>query len=869
MSRYNFKEIEEKWQSAWDEDGVFETPSTTSGDKCYVLEMFPYPSGRIHVGHVRVYTLGDVIARYKRAQGYSVLHPMGWDAFGLPAENAAIENKVHPAKWTFENIEHMRGQLKSMGLSIDWSREITTCDPDYYRHEQKMFLDFLEAGLAYRRESWVNWDPVDQTVLANEQVIDGKGWRSGAEVEKRKLSQWFLRITAFAESLLEELKGLERWPERVRTMQENWIGRSAGARVVFFLEGPAGAGGTDILEATGTTLEIFTTRPDTLFGAAFLAISPNHPLADTLAADDPALTDFIAECNRLGTAEEVIETAEKKGYRLSLSARHPFREGETLPVYVANFVLMEYGTGAIFGCPAHDQRDLEFAHKYELPVRPVVIPDGEEASAFSIGEDAYLGDGTLANSDFLDGLRVEAAKEEAAEKLSAIGQGEAQVIYRLRDWGVSRQRYWGCPIPIIHCPDCGPVPVPENDLPVILPEDVDFDQPGNPLEHHPTWKHVSCPGCGKDARRETDTFDTFFESSWYFARYCSPTASEPFDRDAAAYWLPVDHYVGGIEHAILHLLYSRFFTRAMKACGYIGMDEPFDGLLTQGMVCHETYRDTEGRWLYPGETLHRQGEGLVKADDGSPVTVGRSQKMSKSHKNVVDPQTIIDAYGADTVRLFIVSDSPPERDLDWTEAGIDGAWRYLNRLWRMVTEAKLCAAGADMPGSVAADGGQSPTLDARRAIHKAILDTTSDLDQLRFNRAIARIRTLSNLLAGFEGDDDATLWVRREGLETLVCLAAPFVPHIAEELWSMLGHDTSLAMIKWPQTDSRLVAVENVTVAVQVNGKLRGTLDLPVDADQTAAEQAALELANVKAALGGKEIRKVIVIPNRVINVVV
>ncbi|MCZ6885170.1 MAG: leucine--tRNA ligase, partial [Alphaproteobacteria bacterium] len=701
------------------------------------------------------------------------------------------------------------------------------------------------------------------------QVIDGKGWRSGAEVEKRKLAQWFLRITAFADSLLEELKGLERWPERVRTMQENWIGRSAGARVVFFLEGPADAGGTDILEATGATLEVFTTRPDTLFGAAFLAISPNHPLADTLADDDPALSDFIAECNRLGTSEEVIETAEKKGYRLSLSARHPFREGETLPVYVANFVLMEYGTGAIFGCPAHDQRDLEFARKYELPVRPVVIPDGEEASAFSIGEDAYLGDGTLANSDFLDGLPVEAAKEEATAKLSEIGQGEAQVTYRLRDWGVSRQRYWGCPIPIIHCPDCGPVPVPENDLPVILPEDVDFDQPGNPLEHHPTWKHVSCPGCGKDARRETDTFDTFFESSWYFARYCSPTAPEPFDRDAAAYWLPVDHYVGGIEHAILHLLYSRFFTRAMKACGYIGMDEPFDGLLTQGMVCHETYRDTEGRWLYPGETRQRQGEGLVKVDDGSPVTVGRSQKMSKSHKNVVDPQTIIDAYGADTVRLFIVSDSPPERDLDWTEAGIDGAWRYLNRLWRMVTEAKLCAAGADMPGSVAADGGQSPTLDARRAIHKAILDTTSDLDQLRFNRAIARIRELSNLVAKLEGGDDATLWVRREGLETLVCLAAPFVPHIAEELWSMLGHGTPLTMIKWPQADGRLVAVENVTVAVQVNGKLRGTLDLPVDADQTAAEQAALELANVKAALGGREIRKVIVIPNRVINVVV
>ena len=732
-----------------------------------------------------------------------------------------------------------------------------------------MFLDFVAAWLSYRRQSWVNWDPVDQTVLANEQVIDGKGWRSGAPVEKRRLNQWFLRITAFAESLLEELEGLERWPEPVRTMQKNWIGRSAGARVVFSLERPPGAEGTDILEAPGDTLEVFTTRPDTLFGAAFIAVSPNHPVADALAADDPALADFIAQCNRLGTSEEVIETAEKQGYRLPFTARHPFREGETLPVYVANFVLMEYGTGAIFGCPAHDQRDLEFARKYELPVCPVVIPDGDDAAGFTIGEEAYVGDGTLANSDFLDGLGVEAAKEAAARRLAETGQGEAEVTYRLRDWGVSRQRYWACPIPIIHCPGCGPVPVPEGALPVTLPEDVDFDQPGNPLAHHPTWKNVSCPSCGKDAERETDTFDTFFESSWYFARYCSPAAPGPFDREAAAYWLPVDHYVGGIEHAILHLLYSRFFTRAMRACGHLGIDEPFDGLLTQGMVCHETYYDTEGRWLYPEETRHQQGGGFVKADDGSPVTVGRSEKMSKSHKNVVDPQIIIDAYGADTVRLFIVSDSPPERDLDWTEAGIDGAWRYLNRLWRMVTEAKLCAPDADMPDGVAADGGSSPALDARRAIHKAIFDTTDDLDRFRFNRAIARIRELSNLLGGLEGNDDATLWVRREGLETLVRLAAPFVPHIADELWFLLGHETPLTVMEWPLADDGLVAVENVTVAVQVNGKLRATLDLPVDADQTTAEQAALQLDNVKAALGGKEIRKVIVVPNRVINVVV
>jgi leucyl-tRNA synthetase len=760
MPRYNAKELEAKWQSAWTDADAFATPRPGGAKKYYVLEMFPYPSGHIHVGHVRVYTLGDVIARFKRAQGYAVLHPMGWDAFGLPAENAAIENKVHPAKWTYENIDHMRGQLKSMGLSIDWTREVTTCDPDYYRHEQKMFLDFLSAGLAYRRESWVNWDPVDQTVLANEQVIDGKGWRSGAEVEKRKLNQWFLKITAFADSLLEELAQLDGWPERVRTMQENWIGRSEGARIAFALDGaPDGAGGT---------LDVFTTRPDTLFGAAFVAISPNHPLAETLAADDGDLQDFIAECNRLGTSEEAIETAEKKGYCTGVTARHPFQEGETLPLYVANFVLMDYGTGAIFGCPAHDQRDLEFARKYDLPVRPVVIPDGADAAGFEIGEEAYIGEGLHANSGFLDGLNVIDGKREATRRLAGLGQGEAQVTYRLRDWGVSRQRYWGCPIPIIYCTDCGPVPVPEADLPVTLPEDADFDSPGNPLARHPTWKHAACPSCGKDAERETDTFDTFFESSWYFARYCSPHASEPFSKEEASYWLPVDQYVGGIEHAVLHLLYSRFFTRAMKACGYLDIEEPFAGLLTQGMVCHETYRDTEGRWLFPEETRRESGGKIVKCDDSSPVTVGRSEKMSKSHKNVVDPETIIAAYGADTMRLFIVSDSPPERDLDWTESGVDGAWRYLNRLWRMITEADIAPVGGEMPAGAAAERAEGHVLDARRAIHKAIQDTTDDLDRLHFNRAVARIRELSNLVAGLEGDDAVRQWVRREGLETLV-----------------------------------------------------------------------------------------------------
>ena len=866
MSRYDFKANEKKWQDAWNQAAAFTTPATLSGPKAYVLEMFPYPSGRIHVGHVRVYTLGDVIARYKRARGFNVLHPMGWDAFGLPAENAAIENGVHPAKWTYSNIAHMRGQLQSMGLSIDWSREVTTCDADYYRHEQKMFLDFLKAGLAYRRESWVNWDPVDHTVLANEQVIDGKGWRSGAPVEKRKLSQWFLKITAFADELRDDLATLERWPERVRIMQENWIGRSEGARIRFKLS----ADKTPLPASFDGNLEVFTTRPDTLFGAAFVAISPNHPLAETLSANDPALAAFITECNALGTSQEAIEKAEKKGIATGLVAAHPFIEGQTLPVYVANFILMDYGTGAIFGCPAHDQRDLDFARKYGLPVRPVVIPEGEDAKAFAVSDEAYTGDGRLANSDFLDGLAVTEGKAEANRRLEASNQGKAEITYRLRDWGVSRQRYWGCPIPIIHCGDCGPQPVPEKDLPVRLPEDVTFDAPGNPLARHPTWKHVKCPTCGKDAERETDTFDTFFESSWYFARYCSPAANDPFDRKAADYWLPVDQYVGGIEHAVLHLLYSRFFTRAMKACGYIGIGEPFDGLLTQGMVCHETYRDGAGKWLYPEEIRRESAATAVKVSDGSPVAIGRSEKMSKSKKNVVDPQTIIDSYGADTVRLFIVSDSPPERDLDWTDSGIDGAWRYLGRLWRMVEDAvpDLPAPGTPAPAAVAADGGSGPAFEARRVVHKAIKDATDDIERLHFNRMVARLRELTNAVADIAGDDEATRWVRREGLEMLVRLAAPTIPHIAEELWKMLGHRDMLVNVPWPQAEAKLVADATVTVAVQVNGKLRGTIELARDADKAVAEQAALAVPGVQAVLSGKAPKKVIVVPNRIVNVV-
>ncbi len=842
--RYNPQEREKHWQKVWADGDIFAASNDTSQPKCYVLEMFPYPSGRIHMGHVRNYSMGDVVARYKRARGFNVLHPMGWDAFGLPAENAAKENKVPPAKWTEENIAAMRGQLKSMGLSYDWSREITTCDPDYYRHEQKMFLDFLKEGLVYRKESWVNWDPQENTVLANEQVIDGKGWRSGVDVEKRLLSQWFMNITAFSEELLSDLETLERWPDRVRLMQEKWIGRSEGAYIFFDLDGRDGR------------IEVYTTRQDTIFGATFCALAPNHPLAQELAEADPGLKAFIDECGRTGTSEAAIELAEKKGHDTGVRVRHPFQDEKTLPLYVANFILMEYGTGAIFGCPAHDQRDLDFARKYGLDVIPVVAPEGADGASFSIGDEAYTDDGRMINSEFLNGLGVEEAKTKAIEELESAGAGRPGINYRLRDWGISRQRYWGCPIPVIHCQACGIVPVPEADLPVVLPDDADLDKPGNPLDNHPTWKDVDCPTCAKAAKRETDTFDTFFESSWYFARFCSPQSESAMDRDAVDYWLPVDQYIGGIEHAVLHLLYSRFFTRALKQCGYLGIKEPFEGLLTQGMVCHETYRDANGNWLLPEE---------AESADG-PVTTGRSEKMSKSRKNVVDPESIIDAYGADTARLFMLSDSPPNRDLDWTDAGIEGAWRYINRLWRMVNQptAALAPAGASKPGDLG--NGAAAAL---KKTHKAIDRVSRDLDIFHFNKAVARIRELTNELEGLDPGEKGADWVLRNGLETAVRLIGPMMPHLAEELWHSLGHETLLADTAWPEADDDQLQEETVTIAVQVNGKLRGTVELPRDSDDETAETAALALSNVVSAIKGKSVRKVIVVPNRIINVVV
>jgi leucyl-tRNA synthetase len=858
--RYNFREVESRWQRAWAASGCFKADSGDTKPKYYVLEMFPYPSGRIHMGHVRNYTLGDVVARFKKAKGFNVLHPMGWDAFGLPAENAALERGVHPGAWTRQNIAVMRGQFQPLGLSLDWEREISTCEPDYYKHEQKMFLDFLKAGLAYRKESWVNWDPVEHTVLANEQVIDGRGWRSGAVVEQRRLNQWFLKITHYAEDLLRALDGLERWPEKVRVMQHNWIGKSEGARVFWPLVDASG-------KALDETLEVFTTRPDTLFGASFCAISAQHPLAARMAERDAKLAAFIADCARVGTATAAIETAEKMGFDTGLRARHPFKPDETVPVLAANFVLMDYGTGAIFGCPGHDQRDMEFARKYRLPVRCVVAPPGVDARAFArdleAGDVAFTDDGVAVNSDFLDGLKVADAKRAAISRLEQRGLGKGTVQYRLRDWGVSRQRYWGCPIPIIHCDACGPQPVPEKDLPVTLPEDVTFDKPGNPLDRHPTWKHVRCPACGGAAQRETDTFDTFFESSWYFARFCSPRAAVAFERREAERWLPVDQYVGGIEHAVLHLLYSRFFTRALRDCGYLDVAEPFAGLFTQGMVCHQTYRTADGAWVEPGD-VDLAGDGSARRrSDGAAVVVGRSEKMSKSKRNTVDPQAIIDTYGADAARLFMLSDSPPERDLEWTDAGIEGAWRYLNRLWRMAALARTIPPDA-VPAISALTAEEAAVL---RQVHRAIAAVGDDLEKFRFNSAVARIRELSNAIQDMPPEGTgAPLY--RFGVETVAQLIAPLTPHVAEEIWQALGHAQMLVETPWPTFDPALLTDDTVTLAVQVNGKLRGTISVAKGADAAACETAALDLPAVRKQLDGKPPRKVIVVRDKIVNIV-
>jgi leucyl-tRNA synthetase len=841
IPRYNVREAEAKWQRYWQEQKTFEAKEDATRPKYYVLEMFPYPSGNIHMGHVRNYTLGDVVARSKRMQGYNVLHPMGWDAFGLPAENAAIQNHSHPQDWTLANIKTMREQLKLIGLSYDWSRELATCLPDYYKHEQQFFLKFLESGLAYRKEAEVNWDPIDNTVLANEQVIDGRGWRSGALVERRKLSQWFLRISDYAEELLSALDDLSAWPDKVRTMQERWIGKSYGATLKLAISGQRPEAGPE-------HLEIYTTRPETLYGMSFCAIAPGHPLAQLLAADNDRLTAFIAECQRTGTSEEAIEKAEKKGFDTGLKIQHPF-EGREVPLYVANFVLMDYGAGAIFACPAHDQRDFDFATKYQLPIIPVVAGSPEPLI------EAYTGDGVMINSDFMNGLDTAAAKKRVLAALQACDAGVPKVNYRLRDWGVSRQRYWGCPIPIIYCDTCGAVPVPEKDLPVELPRDINFDKPGNPLDHHPTWKHVPCPKCNGKARRETDTFDTFFESSWYFARYCSPHAKEAFDAKALAYWMPVDCYIGGVEHAVLHLLYSRFFSRALNTSAMVPYKEPFKRLETQGMICHETYKDAEGKWLSPDEIVKDESGKTVELKTGKAVTTGRSEKMSKSKKNTIDPRAMIESYGADAARLFMLSDSPPERDLEWTDAGIDGAWRYINRLWKLVLSHKDSPLSADNLGKAES---------LRQSIHKTIAHVTEDIERFHFNRAIARIRELTNKME----QTDTCHPDMREAIETVIHLLNPFMPHLSEELWSQLGNTDSLMTRNWPKAEAALLIDNVVTIAVQINGKLRTTIELPKDMDKALVQEKVLELQIMREALNDKQVDKIIVVPNRIVNVV-
>jgi leucyl-tRNA synthetase len=872
IDRYNAREAEPRWQKIWDERGIFATRNDDPRQKYYVLEMFPYPSGRIHMGHVRNYTMGDVVARAKRAMGYSVLHPMGWDAFGMPAENAAIERKVHPRAWTYDNIATMKKQLQSMGLSLDWAREIATCDPNYYKHQQKMFLDFLKAGLVERKQSKVNWDPVDQTVLANEQVIDGRGWRSGALVEQRELTQWFFKISDYAEDLLEALDGLDRWPEKVRLMQKNWIGRSEGLLIRFMLD-------PKTTPNNESELEIFTTRPDTLFGARFLAISPDHPLAQAAAAKDPALAAFIAECKHRGTSQAEIDTAEKLGYDTGMKAVHPFDADWMLPVYVANFILMDYGTGAIFGCPAHDQRDLDFVNKYGLGNTPVVCPPGVDPQGFIITDTAYDGDGTLINSRFLDGMSIEEAKEEVARRLEKETRGnrpvaQRQVNYRLRDWGISRQRYWGCPIPIIHCEKCGVVPVPDKDLPVTLPEDVEFDRPGNPLDRHPTWKHVACPKCDGPARRETDTMDTFVDSSWYFARFTDPWKTDaPTDRKAADHWLPVNQYIGGIEHAILHLLYSRFFTRAMKKTGHIGLEEPFAGLFTQGMVVHETYRKADGSFATPAEVMI-DGIGDARrakfSSTGEPVEIGAIEKMSKSKRNTVDPDDIIREYGADTARWFMLSDSPPERDVIWTEEGVQGAWRFVQRLWRIIGEIAQLAAPKTRPAEFGAEA-----LTVRKAAHGALAKVTDDIEKLRFNRCIAHIYEIANALNDEIGNvstpaaltPDLT-WALHEAGGILVQLFHPMMPHLAEECWAVLGHQDLVAQQAWPTLEAGLLVENTITLPVQINGRKRADVTVPRDAINSEIEAAVLALDAVKKALAGKPPKKVIIVPQRIVNVV-
>lgn len=895
-SRYNAAEVEPRWQKAWDEGDIYRADDNSGKPKFYALEMFPYPSGRIHMGHVRNYAMGDVVARFKKAQGFEVLHPMGWDSFGMPAENAAIATGGHPKDWTYGNIEAMKAPLKRLGFALDWSREFATSDEAYYKQQQAIFLKFWEKGLVYRKTAKVNWDPVDNTVLANEQVIDGKGWRSGAVVEQRDMDQWFFKITHYAEELLEGLDTLDRWPEKVRTMQANWIGKSEGAVIHFLFESDGGynvnlsSGETTKIEETDDSsygriaklegnedpenylIDVFTTRPDTLFGASFVAISPDHPISKLLSKSDNDVAEFRKECARIGTTEEAIANAPKLGFDTGLFVTNWFND-ERLPVWIANFVLMDYGTGAVFGCPAHDQRDLDFARKYELSVRPVVLPEGEDPETFEILDEAYTGDGTLYNSDFLNGLnKQEGIKSAIAELETGQGyQGYKEITYRLRDWGVSRQRYWGCPIPVIKCEACGPQPVAEADLPVELPYDhIDLTIPGNPLDRHPTFRTgtkdnpVTCPKCGAAAERETDTLDTFADSSWYFARFAGGQGGgqpndKPFDKKIASDWLPVDQYVGGVEHAVLHLLYARFFTRGLRDCGLLDLPsgEPFAGLFTQGMVTHAVFTDEDGEFVMPADVIE-DGNQLLHIESKKLISKGEVIKMSKSKKNVVDPDDIIEGYGADVARWFVLSDSPPERDVEWTESGVIGAWRFAKKVWSLVSESEKMD-----PMSVASDA-QGQALELRRFAHKAMEKITAGIENFRFNTSVAQIYELTNALKKYNANDTA----KAEALGILIRAIAPFMPHLSEECWSHLGGEGLCYHAPWPLVDPAMLVEDEVTLPIQVNGKRRSELTAPKAISKEEAEKRALSDEAVQRSLDGLTVRKVIVVPGRIINIV-
>ena len=859
IEKYNPKVVEQKWQKIWQDKKTFEVEIEQSKQKYYVLEMFPYPSGKIHMGHVRNYTLGDVVARYKRAQGFNVMHPMGWDAFGLPAENAAMQNKTSPKIWTYENIEQMKKQLKLMGFSIDWSREFATCDEDYYFQQQKLFRILYEAGLVYRKESLVNWDPVEQTVLANEQVIEGKGWRSGAIVEQKKLSQWFFKITEFSEELLSDLSKLDRWPEKVKSMQSNWIGKSLGCQIQFEVF-------DDKKNSTNEKLEIFTTRQDTIFGATFCAISPNHPFAETLSQHNEAIKNFIKECQKKGFSEETLAKEEKEGVFTNHFVKHPFKKDTFLPIYLANFILMDYGTGAIYGCPAHDQRDLDFANKYKLDVIPVICPNDADLKTFKIDNEAYTENGTLINSEFLNGKNIEEAKQEVNQKLEKLGIGESTINYRLRDWGISRQRYWGCPIPVIYREDGEIILVPEKDLPVKLPEEVNFEEKGNPLDSHSTWKHTTCPETGMKAIRETDTLDTFVDSSWYFLRFCSASNNEfPFDKKDINYWMPVDQYVGGVEHAILHLLYSRFFSRALQKGGQIKISEPFDGLFTQGMVCHETYKNEKNEWVYPDEVIEEKGK-ITHIKSREKIIKGPSESMSKSKKNIIDPEKIITEYGADSARWFVLSDSPPERDINWSESGIQGSWRFCQKIWSLIqNNIDVFKTKNEKDLNDISDKAK----ELQREVHTSLSQVTTSIEKFQMNVSVAKIYEMVNHLSKFNSENPKDKSVMKESLEILIRIIEPMTPHLAEECWKIIGKTSDLTTEPWPKVKKDFLIRENTTIIIQINGKKRGEIVIAMNSIEEEVVKQSMKIKNIADIVEGKNIKKQIFVTNKILNLVI